>query len=40
MEQNMPIILDKENISSDAHGDQSHVGTDTTTTTGGALAQP
>jgi len=26
MDQNTPIILDKENIPPDAHGDHSHVG--------------
>jgi len=38
IDQNTSIILDKENIPSDAHGDQSHVGISTATTTGGALS--
>ena len=32
MDQNMPIILDKENITPDAHGNDIHVGTGTATT--------
>jgi hypothetical protein len=38
MDQNTPIILDKENIPPYAHGNQSHVGVGTTTTTGSTLS--
>jgi hypothetical protein len=38
MDQNTPIILDKENIPPDAHRNESHVGIGTKTTTGDALS--
>jgi len=38
MDQNTPIILDKENIPPDAHGDHSHVGIAETTIRDSALS--
>jgi hypothetical protein len=38
MDQNSPIILDKENIQPNAHGKHSHVGIGTATTTCSALS--
>jgi len=38
MDQNTPIILDKENIPLDAHGDHSHVGIAETTIRDSALS--
>jgi hypothetical protein len=38
MDQSSPIILDKENIQPNAHGNHIHVGIGTATTTGSALS--
>jgi hypothetical protein len=38
MDQNWPIILDKENIQPNAHGNHNHVGIGTATTTDSALS--